>query len=82
MINSGATIIDIGGESTRPGSKTVDEFHRELGLSLWENCGMSRYREGLSILRQRIPELRDEFWQNVNVPGSGSQNNGELEKAA
>ena len=43
---------------------------------------MSRTKEGLEKVLNLIPALKEEFWQNVNVPGSGSQNNGELEKAA
>ena len=64
------------------GNRTVTSFHRELGLLCWEYCGMSRTKEGLEKVLNLIPALKEEFWQNVNVPGSGSQNNGELEKAA
>jgi succinate dehydrogenase / fumarate reductase flavoprotein subunit len=63
------------------GKKTVDEFHRELGLIMWEYCGMSRKDEGLKIAKKKIQELRAEFWQNVNVLGSGNELNMELEKA-
>ena len=63
------------------GKKTVDEFHRELGLTMWEYCGMSRNEEGLKKAKKKIQELRTEFWQNVNVIGSGHELNMELEKA-
>ncbi|CAN5387550.1 fumarate reductase/succinate dehydrogenase flavoprotein subunit [soil metagenome] len=63
------------------GKKTVDEFHRELGHIMWEYCGMSRNEAGLKKAKEKIQELKKEFWQNVNVLGSGSELNGELEKA-
>ncbi|MGC4048172.1 MAG: FAD-binding protein [Paludibaculum sp.] len=53
------------------GKKTVDDFHRELGKVMWEYCGMARNAAGLDHAIARIPELRAEFWENVNVPGSG-----------
>ena len=63
------------------GKRTVDEFHRELGNLLWDKCGMSRHEKGLREALKRIPEIRNEFWQNVNVPGSGSDLNQSLERA-
>jgi succinate dehydrogenase / fumarate reductase flavoprotein subunit len=63
------------------GKKTVDEFHRELGLTMWEYCGMSRSEAGLKKAKEKIQNLRKEFWQNVNVLGSGNELNMELEKA-
>jgi succinate dehydrogenase / fumarate reductase flavoprotein subunit len=63
------------------GKKTVDEYHRELGLVMWEYCGMSRNEEGLKKAKKKIQELRTEFWQNVNILGSGNELNMELEKA-
>lgn len=63
------------------GTKTVDEFHRELGHIMWEYCGMSRNEAGLKKAKTKIQELRAEFWKNVNVLGSGSELNMELEKA-
>lgn len=63
------------------GQKTVDEFHRELGLIMWEYCGMSRSEEGLKKAKGKIQALRNEFWQNVNVLGGSSELNQELEKA-
>jgi succinate dehydrogenase / fumarate reductase flavoprotein subunit len=63
------------------GKKTVDDFHRELGKIMWEYCGMARNAAGLKHALDKIPELREEFWQNVNVPGSGEEMNQSLEKA-
>ncbi len=63
------------------GSRTVDSFHKALGHIMWENCGMSRNEKGLKNALQEIPKLRDEFWQNVKVPGDKNGPNAELEKA-
>ena len=63
------------------GKRTVDSFHRELGKLLWDECGMARNEAGLKRALARIPELREEFWQNVKVPGEGGELNQELEKA-
>jgi len=63
------------------GKRTVDSFHRELGKIMWEYCGMSRTAEGLQKAIEQIRVLRDEFWQNVTVPGSGDDLNQSLEKA-
>lgn len=63
------------------GARTVDSFHKELGHLMWENCGMSRNKVGLRDAIQKIGKLREEFHQNVKVPGSSSEVNPELEKA-
>ena len=63
------------------GKRTAASFHRELGRLLWDECGMSRNKEGLKKALQRIPELREEFWKNVNVLGSGEELNQALENA-
>ncbi|MDX6295479.1 MAG: succinate dehydrogenase / fumarate reductase, flavoprotein subunit [Kribbellaceae bacterium] len=63
------------------GNRTVDSFHRELGTLIWEHCGMARSEASLRKALDRIPELRDEFWSNVLVPGTGEQLNQELERA-
>jgi len=63
------------------GKRTVDSFHRELGLLMWDNCGMARNKAGLEHNIKRIPEIREEFWSNVRIPGSGNIANMELEKA-
>jgi len=63
------------------GKRTVDSFHKELGHIMWEDCGMGRNAKGLENALTRIPALREEFWQNVKVPGNGNDLNQELEKA-
>jgi succinate dehydrogenase / fumarate reductase flavoprotein subunit len=63
------------------GERTVDSFHRELGLLLWEHCGMARNEDGLRKALDRLPGLREEFWRSVVVPGTGQELNQELEKA-
>ena len=63
------------------GRRTVDSFHRELGELLWSDCGMSRNDAGLKRALARIPALREEFWKEVKVPGSGVELNQSLEKA-
>ena len=63
------------------GKRTVASFHRELGKIMWEYCGMSRNETGLRVALTKIPELREEFWRNVNVPGSDAELNQALEKA-
>ncbi|MBX2895767.1 MAG: fumarate reductase/succinate dehydrogenase flavoprotein subunit [Cyclobacteriaceae bacterium] len=63
------------------GKKTVDEFHRQLGLTMWEYCGMSRSEEGLKKAKKIIQDLKAEFWTNVNVLGASNELNQELEKA-
>src|SRR5487761_323834 len=63
------------------GKRTVDSFHRELGKILWDYCGMARTAEGLETAIGKIRALREEYWQNVTVPGSGDDLNQSLEKA-
>lgn len=63
------------------GKRTVDSFHRELGLVMWNNCGMARTKESLEEALRLIPQIRDEFWKNVRVPGTYDSLNSELEKA-
>jgi len=63
------------------GKRTVDSFHKELGKIMWEYCGMARTKEGLTKALELIPGLREEFWQNLNVPGSGDSLNQSLENA-
>ena len=63
------------------GKRTVTSFHRELGLLMWDKCGMARNDAGLREAIRRIPALREEFWTNVNVPGSGDCLNQSLELA-
>ena len=63
------------------GKKTVTEFHRELGKVMWNNVGMARSKESLTEAIKVIPQIRDEFWKNVKVTGTGAELNQELENA-
>jgi succinate dehydrogenase / fumarate reductase flavoprotein subunit len=63
------------------GSRTVDTFHRELGKMLLDKCGMARNKAGLEETLGKIPPLREQFWQDVKVTGSGETLNQDLEKA-
>ena len=63
------------------GTRTVDSLHKELGKVMWEFCGMARNADGLRKALQVIPQLREEFWRTVNVPGSDVELNQALEKA-
>ncbi|MCE7984689.1 MAG: fumarate reductase/succinate dehydrogenase flavoprotein subunit [Caldilinea sp. CFX5] len=63
------------------GKRTVDSFHKELGRIMWDYCGMGRNEAGLKHALERIPALRAEFWENVNVLGGKDELNQALEKA-
>ncbi len=63
------------------GSKSPRELHRELGRLLWDDVGMARNDAGLRRALARIPQIRDEFWQNVSVPGEANNLNKNLEYA-
>lgn len=63
------------------GKRTVDSFHRELGKIMWDECGMARTAVGLEQALEQIRELREEYWHDINVPGSGEELNQSLEKA-
>jgi succinate dehydrogenase flavoprotein subunit len=63
------------------GSRSVDSFHRELGKLVWDYCGMSRSADGLRYALEKIPEMREQFWRDVRVLGSGEDFNQSLEKA-
>jgi succinate dehydrogenase / fumarate reductase flavoprotein subunit len=80
-----ASLEQIGATAERllriNGRKTVNDFHRELGHILWEDVGMARSEAGLNQALRQIPALREEFWNNVRVPGRGQDLNQELEKA-
>ncbi|NOX25763.1 MAG: fumarate reductase/succinate dehydrogenase flavoprotein subunit [Deltaproteobacteria bacterium] len=65
----------------RGGRHTVNEFHRELGLLLWNNCGLAKNEAGLKKALLEIPRLRQRFWHEVKVPGSGCDLNQSLERA-
>ena len=63
------------------GNKTVDEFHRDLGKIMWNDVGMSRNEAGLKKAISEIQKLREQYWQDVRVPGEANFRNDELEKA-
>jgi len=64
-----------------PGKRAVDDFHRDLGHILWDDCGMTRSASGLKSALEAIPKLREEFRRNVRIPGGPANFNQELEKA-
>jgi len=63
------------------GQRTVDSIHKELGRIMWEDCGMARTEKSLKRALEQIPKLRQEFWNNVRIPGDANYVNPELEKA-
>ncbi len=63
------------------GKRTVASFHRELGKLVWDKCGMARSRQSLEEALKKIPALREEFWKNVKVSGTGEALNQDLEAA-
>ncbi|HEX9759388.1 MAG TPA: fumarate reductase/succinate dehydrogenase flavoprotein subunit, partial [Candidatus Acidoferrales bacterium] len=63
------------------GQRSADSFHRELGRIMWEFCGMARTDSGLRKALERIPQIREEFWRRIKVPGTGEEFNQSLEKA-
>ncbi|HSN92530.1 MAG TPA: fumarate reductase/succinate dehydrogenase flavoprotein subunit [Anaeromyxobacteraceae bacterium] len=64
------------------GTKSADELHRELGNLLWNDCGMARSKESLTHALKVIPDLREKYWKELRVTGSGEELNQELERAA
>ncbi|PLX93694.1 MAG: succinate dehydrogenase flavoprotein subunit [Desulfuromonas sp.] len=79
------SIEDVDGEMNKMlninGKKTVSELHRELGSVMWEDVGMARSDASLKNALKRIPEIRDEFWNNCNVTGEAGELNQQLENA-
>ncbi|TAG33269.1 MAG: fumarate reductase/succinate dehydrogenase flavoprotein subunit [Verrucomicrobia bacterium] len=63
------------------GTEPVNYFHKKLGKLMWDYCGMARTKEGLEKAIVEIGKLRESFWVNVNVPGSGENMNQALERA-
>lgn len=63
------------------GSRSPASFHKELGQIMWNQCGMARNKSGLEKAIKKIPELREEFWQNLKVTGGGEELNQQLERA-
>ncbi len=68
-------MLDVNGKSS------VDSIHRELGILLWDKCGMARNAPALRETLGKIPELREKFWSDVRVPGNGEDFNQSLERA-
>jgi succinate dehydrogenase / fumarate reductase flavoprotein subunit len=79
------SVEDVKGRITKllsiGGRETPAYFMRKLGKVMWDNAGMARSRESLSEALRKIPEIREEFWRNVKVAGSGSEVNQQLENA-
>ncbi len=69
------------GYLARKGTRSVDQFHRELGRIMWDHCGMARNREGLEKALSEIPALRAEFDQDLRVLGVDEGLNQSLERA-
>ena len=63
------------------GDRTINSFHKELGRIVWDNCGMGRNATGLKEALEKIPVLRQEFWENAKVVGDGESINQTLERA-
>jgi succinate dehydrogenase / fumarate reductase flavoprotein subunit len=80
-----AAVADVATRTNRllsvKGTRTVASFHRELGRIMWEYCGMARDAAGLQKAIEIIPQLREEFWRDVIVPGNGADLNQTLEHA-
>src|SRR5690242_10573629 len=80
-----AAVADVERRTSRllgiKGKRTVAAFHRELGKIMWEYCGMARDAAGLRKALELIPQLREEFWHDVMIPGSGTELNQTLEHA-
>lgn len=80
-----AAVADVNSQINKllsiKGSTTVDEFHRQLGKIMWDKCGMGRNEAGLKQAISEIRALREKFWNDVRIPGSGAELNMELEKA-
>jgi succinate dehydrogenase / fumarate reductase flavoprotein subunit len=63
------------------GTRSVESYHRELGLIMWNKCGMARNEKGLKEAIAEIQALRADFYKNVRIPGSVNEFNPELDKA-
>ena len=72
----------ISGLLSMRGNRTVDDFHRQLGRVVWDECGMSRSADGLDRALAHLPDLYEEFRRDARVPGDGESLNQTLEKAA
>lgn len=63
------------------GKRTVDDLHKQLGRIMWDNVGMGRNEAGLKKTIEQIRQVKEEFWKNVTIPGSGNDVNQTLERA-
>jgi succinate dehydrogenase / fumarate reductase flavoprotein subunit len=63
------------------GTQTVESFHKRLGKTMWDKCGMGRNEEGLKEALNEIKLIKEEFWKNVRIPGEINEMNPELDKA-
>ena len=63
------------------GKRTVDDLHKQLGRIMWDNVGMGRNEAGLKKTIEQIKQVKEEFWKNVTIPGSGDDVNQTLERA-
>ncbi len=81
----GAALADVNDRVSRlinaKGTRSVDSYHKELGSIMWEYCGMARSAEGLKKALTMIRELREQYWRDVRVTGTGEEPNQALEKA-
>ncbi|MGL1931003.1 MAG: fumarate reductase/succinate dehydrogenase flavoprotein subunit [Desulfotalea sp.] len=77
-----AKLLENAGEFDPEKHLTVDDIHKELGLLLWDHCGMARNGEGLKDALTKLPALQKKFWEKVYVPGRGKEINQSLERAA
>ncbi|MFA6147918.1 MAG: fumarate reductase/succinate dehydrogenase flavoprotein subunit [bacterium] len=64
------------------GNRTPFEFIRELGIEMWNDVGMARSKESLTRAISKIPAIREEFWKNLKVSGTGAEMNQQLENAS
>jgi succinate dehydrogenase flavoprotein subunit len=71
----------IGNENGPQNKLTVDEIHKELGILLWDHCGMARNKEGLEKALAELPGIQEKFWKEVYIPGKGKELNQSLERA-
>ncbi len=63
------------------GKRTVDDIHKQLGRIMWNKVGMARNEKGLKKTIEEIRHVKEEFWKNVTIPGSGDDVNQTLERA-
>ena len=63
------------------GKRTVDDLHKQLGRIMWDNVGMGRNEAGLKKTIEQVRQVKEEFWKNVTIPGSGGDVNQTLERA-